>query len=282
MNSFLVLLLLCYIVYGKVSDLYTQQQSGDGTYYGQSTSGACGFSNLYPPFVSSNNMISVALNGNQYIEDNLSEGCGVCIQMQGTGSGSGSNPISTTPRLVFVHDACFGCSTGDIDLGIDGDGRWKITWKAVPCPVGNSPFYYKFQGSNPWYLKLQIVGHSVPVHSVSALIDNTYKTMSRTSDNFWVLSPGKETPFPLKIQITSSSGEVQTDSISSLTNDVLIPGNVQFYRGASAVAEEVTAPHISSQTALYIGIAIGCTMFVVLLVIIAVLVARHRNKEEIV
>ena len=46
-------------------------------------------------------------------------------------------------------------TSGSLDFGKTGDGRWKISSIAIPCPVvGNIRF--KFQGSNPWYLKLQV------------------------------------------------------------------------------------------------------------------------------
>ncbi len=52
------------------------------------------------------------------------------------------------------------CRTGALDQASPGDGRWTILWTPVQCPVGvgraASPFFYSFQGSNPWYLKLQI------------------------------------------------------------------------------------------------------------------------------
>ena len=51
---------------------------------------------------------------------------------------------------------CFVPITGALDLAENGDGRWRIEIQAIQCPVGNGKIEYKFQGSNPWYLKLQI------------------------------------------------------------------------------------------------------------------------------
>ena len=49
---------------------------------------------------------------------------------------------------------------GALDQASVGDGRWGIAWTPVQCPVGTgrntSHFFYSFQGSNPWYLKLQV------------------------------------------------------------------------------------------------------------------------------
>jgi expansin (peptidoglycan-binding protein) len=41
-------------------------------------------------------------------------------------------------------------------LAENGDGRWAVDIQAVQCPVGNTKLEYKFQGSNPWYLKIQV------------------------------------------------------------------------------------------------------------------------------
>ena len=38
----------------------------------------------------------------------------------------------------------------------NGDGRWDVQIQALQCPVGNLKLEYKFQGSNPWYLKIQV------------------------------------------------------------------------------------------------------------------------------
>lgn len=42
------------------------------------------------------------------------------------------------------------CKHGDLDQQLNGDGRWKIEWFPVHCPVGNSNLRYGFQGGNPW------------------------------------------------------------------------------------------------------------------------------------
>ena len=53
-----------------------------------------------------------------------------------------------TPHLLWRQ--------GDVDLGVSGDGRWDVSIQAVQCPVGSSKLEYKFQGSNPYYIKLQV------------------------------------------------------------------------------------------------------------------------------
>ena len=43
-----------------------------------------------------------------------------------------------------------------MDFAENKDGRWDISIQAVQCPVGDNKLQYAFQGSNPWYLKLQV------------------------------------------------------------------------------------------------------------------------------
>lgn len=61
--------------------------------------------------------------------------------------------------MVFwlaVTDECPECSSGDLDLAQNGDGRYGVQWQPVQCNTGNTPAYYSFQGSNPYYTKLQV------------------------------------------------------------------------------------------------------------------------------
>lgn len=46
---------------------------------------------------------------------------------------------------------CPECSYGDIDLNLDGNGRWSVEWYAVPCNVGNGTLHYKIIGQNPYW-----------------------------------------------------------------------------------------------------------------------------------
>ena len=45
----------------------------------------------------------------------------------------------------------------NIDQAVPGDGRWEIDWQLMQCDVGATNFYYSFQGSNPTYIKMQVV-----------------------------------------------------------------------------------------------------------------------------
>ena len=58
-------------------------------------------------------------------------------------------------RLPF-HCRCPECSPGDLDLNANANGRWKIEWYAVPCPVGNSTFRYDIVVSSQYWFSMVI------------------------------------------------------------------------------------------------------------------------------
>lgn len=99
--------------------------------------------------------VPLAINNAQYKGTSV---CGMCVKFRGTGTGSGGNPINSGFQDGFICDQCPECKFGDLDLQKGGDGRWKIEWYPVQCPVGSSTFRFGFQGGNPWYRKIQIAG----------------------------------------------------------------------------------------------------------------------------
>lgn len=267
-----------------ISDAFkTTQSGGFGTYYGVTTGGNCGYGSLYPSFASS--LIKVALGPAMYQgNDGISGGCGVCISMQGTGTGSGANPISKTAFTVFAHDQCPECAKTSIDLSTSGDGKWGITWKAVACPVGSEKLKYKFQGSNTYYLKMQVVGHKLPLSKVEYVFGGKAYAATRSQDNYWV-SNGIPTPvtFPITVNVYATSGEKVTDTVASLINDKLQNGGkgVQFAGTSGAVEDQSATTHMDSNT--LVGIAVGCVVAAVLLVVIIVIFVRRRHTavEEV-
>jgi len=267
-----------------ISSAFTTTQSGQGTYYGPSTSGACGYGSLFPSFASS--LTKVALSTAMYQgNDGIAGGCGVCIQMQGTGTGSGNNPISKTPQTVFAHDLCgSGCATGSLDLAVTGDGSWGITWKAVVCPVGSEKLKYKFEGSNPYYLKVQVVSNSLPLSKVEFVVGSTTYPATHTSDNYWTSSSVPPPTFPLSVNVYSTAGEKLSDQIPSLTNGVLLNGvkGVQF-SGTSGLEEDQSAVMDGNlDTNMVIGISVGCVVLLVVVVaIIVVMIRRRRSQLEV-
>jgi hypothetical protein len=128
-----------------------------GTYYGYRTRGFghCsfhfhGFGSL-PGYAGT----PLAINNAQYKGTSV---CGMCVKIRGTGPGAGGNPITGSFQDGFICDQCPECKYGDLDLQKGGDGRWKIDWYPVQCPVGSSTFRFGFQGGNPWYRKIMVAG----------------------------------------------------------------------------------------------------------------------------
>ncbi|XP_067664679.1 expansin-YoaJ-like [Haliotis asinina] len=211
-----------------VLGLYVQRFRGEGTYVGRGQSGSCQMGPEFPPVATHPRIKSlVAINAEQY---SGSLACGMCFRVLGTGVGTGSDPIKGD-FYVFVNDICPECKEGDIDLAEEGDGSWEVEIQAVQCPVGNTKIEYKFQGSNPWYIKLQVRNARLPVNSILVDRDGQPEPMKHTSDGFWELSDGL-IELPIKLEMTSINGESIRDIITRIENDVIIHGEngVQFNR----------------------------------------------------
>eukprot|EP01126_Amoeba_proteus_P019364 TRINITY_DN1997_c0_g1_i30.p1 TRINITY_DN1997_c0_g1~~TRINITY_DN1997_c0_g1_i30.p1 ORF type:complete len:283 (+),score=57.59 TRINITY_DN1997_c0_g1_i30:51-899(+) len=202
-------------------------QTGEGTYYGGTNNGHCSISPL-PTWTS--NMVKVAMNSINYASGQASIACGMCVQIQGTGTGSGANPI-TGPYLAYVYDECPSCSTGDIDFGTSGDGRWGINWRAVDCPVGTDKIAYSWQGANNYYIKIQPRATKIPVQTLEIKNSNgqTWVTAQRETDNFFIC-PGCVYPivWPLQLRLTGINNEVLLDNVSSIGTVVNGDRAVQF------------------------------------------------------
>ena len=215
MKSLIVLLTVTslFLASNAQTNLFGQQLTGDGTFYGKSSTGHCsfGFSNSYDLPWADGTAFSVALNAPEYSD---STPCGMCLALQGTGAGLGLTPISTTVQYAIVADECPECARSDLDLSEAGDGRWKISWTPVQCAVGNTFFQYSFAGSNPYYIKLQITNTRVPVASVELLTGGSYVTLQRTVDNYFQLFSGLPVGFPTQVKVTSIFGDTVQDTIN--------------------------------------------------------------------
>lgn len=197
---------------GCVYDATTR--TGQATAYSSSTGGKC----LTPQTFTHH----VALPSGGYLAL-----CGACLEVAG--------PEGTT--TVIVDDECPGCAANDLDLSeaafndiADASvGRVAISWKTVPCAVtGNVAV--DFQGSNPYYLKLRLTNLRNALVGVAVQPANasTPTTLTRTADDFWVLSGGGPYDFPLTVQATDVFGATITLSVPTLVNNTPIDGGAQF------------------------------------------------------
>jgi hypothetical protein len=73
--------------------------------------------------------VTVAINAAQW---DGGAACGKCVRITGSGEGLGTTPIYG-PLFATIDNLCPECKFGDIDLGLGGDGRWRIDWDFVPC-----------------------------------------------------------------------------------------------------------------------------------------------------
>jgi hypothetical protein len=100
---------------------------GEGTFYGEGGAGETGSCMLNRNF--NGIPITVAINNDQY---EGGKSCGKCVVVRGQGIGSGMTPI-IGPIYATIDNVCPECKFGDIDLGLDGDGRFQIIWEFIPC-----------------------------------------------------------------------------------------------------------------------------------------------------
>jgi len=100
---------------------------GDGTFYGGGGAGEHGSCLLPRDF--NHVPLTVAINQEQYLGG---ESCGKCVRFHGQGQGLGTTPI-LGPFFATIDNVCPECRYGDLDLGMDGDGRWTIFWEFIPC-----------------------------------------------------------------------------------------------------------------------------------------------------
>lgn len=158
----------------------------------------------------------------------LSKTCGMCISVTGSGVGSGANPVTGT-FTVFVNNECPSCNAGGLDLGLNGDGLWDITWQAVPCPVSSNVQYVIKTGSSATWFAIQPRNTKYPVYLTDILVGGSWVNLPRVSYNYFVQSfSGSGVTFPATIRLTSVMGQVVEDTIPSLQINVVFNGNVQF------------------------------------------------------
>lgn len=168
----------------------------------------------------------VALNARQWRELGESAFCGMCVTVDGSGSGRGADPIRGTYD-AYVMDHCSSCTGGswggygDLDFSDGGkDGRWDITWRAVPCPV-EGPIEYVFVGSHKWYIKVQPRNLPVPIKEV--YVNGWWAERSR--DGFFIFNAGGGLDMPFKIETVDVRGERFEDWFYDIRNGVAIQGS---------------------------------------------------------
>jgi len=211
-----------------IRSLYKKTTGGDGTYYGNYGGGGMCTLDPLSPMATQDNWIRVAA-GPKTFQQSL--GCGMCLEITGKGEGSGQNPIEGKRKAVIVDLCAGGCGQTGIDFFIPGDGRWKINYKAIDCPTipgANGKIQFRFQGSHVWYIKLQARNTKVPTAGIEVIVKNKYHCLTRQSDNFFVGTNLGKFSTPLRVRLTSITGEQVETTIRQIKNGVSFPSGVQF------------------------------------------------------
>jgi expansin (peptidoglycan-binding protein) len=203
--------------------LYQNWQTGEGTYYGfHSQGGACGLDPV--PLTENETFASVAMNAPTYYGSHI---CGMCLEVIANGKGSGQTPFPKKPMKVIVKDLCPECKKGDLDFAINGDGRWNIKWRAISCSIKQG-IQFMFEGSNPWYIKLQIRNTPIPIIKVEIWNGKLWHNMIKEMWGFWIAINGPYNP-PIKIRITSLLNEVKITNITSITANKVIQNTTTYF-----------------------------------------------------
>jgi len=201
--------------------------SGDGTAYGDATSGGnC----LFPKKEYYNDMMYAALNNKQY---NTDMGCGLCALVVST-----SNPYK--PIRVRIIDQCPECAHGSLDfsdkafkaLSNKTPDRIKITWALIPCDIDvnefpalvkpNSAIKFQFKsGSTEFWGEVQVFNTRYPVAKVEFLSGGKYVGLYRRAYNYWALNSGGFGAGPYTFRVTLADNTV----IEAKNVKMVIPGN---------------------------------------------------------
>lgn len=195
--------------------------SGDATTYSYTSGGAC----TRDPIPAST--LVGAINQPQYYNSLL---CGAYLSVTG--------PVGTAQ--VLIVDLCPGCAAGDLDLdtaafqAVTGtnDGRYPISWQLVSPPLAG-PIGYRFQGSNSYYVKVQVINHRNPVYRIELATGvSSYIALPRTADGFFEYSSGSALG-SLTLRVTDIYSNTLIDSgIPIATDDQQVfVGHAQFPAG---------------------------------------------------
>ena len=188
--------------------------SGDGTAYGNATSGGnC----MFPKEEYYKDMMFAALNHDQYIDD---LGCGLCALVV-----CDSNPHKLI--RIRILDQCPECEHGSLDFSDIAfyeltnmhPARVKITWALIPCDVGygeypalmesKPPVKFKFKtGSTKYWSEVQAYNTLYPVVGLEFELDDKWQKLYRRDYNYWASRENNLGPGPFNFRVTLASGTV--------------------------------------------------------------------------
>jgi expansin (peptidoglycan-binding protein) len=160
--------------------------------------------------------------------------CGECLEVTGVAG----------TAVVKVVENCGDCAEGDLELApqaalaVNGalSGREPVTWRRVACPVDGT-LRFQFQGSNPFYLKIQARDHRYGIASMAYQQGDDFLPMLRTADNFFTAN----TTVPaglVTVRVQATSGQFLLQSLGEPEQVGLIDGDRQFADCTEPVFED--------------------------------------------
>jgi len=104
-----------------------------------------------------------------------------------------------------------------------------VSWRFVQCPLAaDSGMTFQFQeGSSANYAALLIQRHRFRLASVEYRSNGGYRSLTRSSYNYWVAASGMGTG-PFTLRVTDVQGHAAEQAGVPLTPGVAFQGQVQF------------------------------------------------------
>jgi len=221
-------------------ELYEKEYTGKSHHYQDNPhhKGICGFAGSHGP----KGVRTAAIYSIELVH------CGMCINVTGKADDSGINPGGET---FFVHTECSHCGHGDVAFHGDDSVKWNadISWKAVPCPTRSDGLEYLLEGSNKYFIQVRPLNAKFPVEKMEAKINGVWvpaKLPGHVYHFQW--TEGGPFEFPLKVRLTSSTGEVVEDSILEISDEVQIGGGKKQFEGWTTTTTTATTTVTTNAT----------------------------------
>jgi expansin (peptidoglycan-binding protein) len=122
------------------------------------------------------------------------------------------------------------CPTSFAKLGDVLAGKIDIHWRLVKGPVTGNFSYRFMEGTNPYWVAIQVRNHKYPVYRMEYYRDGKWIPMEKMHWNHFVATDIGTAAF--QIRITDHRGNTVTDTIPGISSSTsaayIISGNVQF------------------------------------------------------
>lgn len=181
-----------------------QDLSGMATFYAADGTGNCSFDAEPTPMVTA--VAAPDWNGSAH--------CGRCLRVWG--------PDGVVD--VRVVDQCPECPAGHLDLSAEAfdviadplDGIVPIAFRSIECPVAGPLAIREKEGSNPWWLALQVRDHRYAIASVEIRQSGSasWTAMARQDYDYFLIEDGTGIDFPVDLRVTDVHGHLVQDDVA--------------------------------------------------------------------